>query len=73
MIRPSSNSRHSLSAGPQPPPPYRAPPPLYNNTPPPPSSGSKPYSKFNVSEPNMMPNRHTFNNENGQQAQTNLR
>ena len=57
--------------GPHPPPPYRAPPPaLYPTTP----LSTKPYSKFNVSEPNIVPtNRHTFNNENGPQIQSNLR
>ena len=67
--RPSS-SRPSPAMGPHPPPPYRAPPPLYNNTTP-----SKPYSKFNVSEPNMTlgPTRHTFNAENGHHVQSNLR
>lgn len=60
-------------------PPYRAPPPaLYNNTPPPalpPGSTGKPYSKFNVSEPSIVQQqqRHTFNNENGHQVQSNLR
>lgn len=66
MINSRPSSRPNL--GPYPPPPYRAPPPLYNNTPPP-----KPYSKFNVSEPSITQNRHTFNNENGQQVQSNLR
>ena len=57
--------------GPHPPPPYRAPPPaLYPTSTP---LSSKPYSKFNVSEPNIVPNRHTFNNENGPQVQHNLR
>ena len=74
MIHPTRPSRPSPAmGGPHPPPPYRAPPPLYNTPP------SKPYSKFNVSEPNMgqaQGIRHnTFNNttENGHQIQTNLR
>ena len=75
LAQPQVQPRQS-PMGPHPPPPYRAPPPaLYPGGPP--SVGtplsSKPYSKFNVSEPNMLPNRHTFNNENGPQVQSNLR
>ena len=65
----ASNRPSPNVSGPHPPPPYRAPPPLYNNGP----TQAHPYSKFNVSEPNIVPNRHTFNTENGHQVQTHLR
>ena len=75
------NQPRPQKIGPHPPPPYRAPPPLLHEnggapggpgmmaTP----AGSKPYSKFNVSEPNITPQRHTFNMENGPQVQSHLR
>jgi len=68
------------------PPPYRAPPPGLiptNNTqhpPPPPKGSSLPYSRFNVSEPNIgqyksspVSYRHTINHENSSTVQTNLK
>merc|ERR1719410_2830078 len=59
--------------GPHPPPPYRAPPPLLHENGVGPGSASKAYSKFNVSEPNITPQRHTVNMENGPQVQNHLR
>ena len=74
---PQVQPRQSPMAGPYPPPPYRAPPPALHpispNSSTTPLHTSKPYSKFNVSEPNIVPNRHTFNNENGPQVQSNLK
>jgi len=68
------------------PPPYRAPPPglIPNNNnqhpPPPPKGSSLPYSRFNVSEPNIgqyksspVGYRHTINHENSSAVQTNLK
>ena len=70
------------------PPPYRAPPPQalmqqhgQQHPPPPPKGSALPYSRFNVSDPNIggyksspVPGyRHTINHENSSQVQTNLK
>jgi len=68
------------------PPPYRAPPPgllpttSNQHPPPPPKGASQPYSRFNVSEPNIgqyksspVGYRHTINHENSSAVQTNLK
>jgi len=68
------------------PPPYRAPPPglIPSNSsqhpPPPPKGASLPYSRFNVSEPNIgqyksspVGYRHTINHESSSTVQTNLK
>ena len=77
--------RGSIGGGINMPPPYRAPPPGLiptNNTqhPPPPKGSSLPYSRFNVSEPNIgqyksspVSYRHTINHENSSTVQTNLK
>ena len=73
------NQPRPQKIGPHPPPPYRAPPPLLQENgagmvmTPPGVNQHHPYSKFNISEPNITPQRHTFNMENGPQVQSHLR
>ena len=73
------NQPRPQKIGPHPPPPYRAPPPLMHENgagmvmTPPGVNPHHPYSKFNISEPNITPQRHTFNMENGPQVQSHLR
>ena len=84
-LSPAVGGRGSLGQGINMPPPYRAPPPqalIHGQHPPPPPKGSNlPYSRFNVSDPNIggyksspVPGyRHTINTENSSQVQTNLK
>jgi len=78
--------RGSIGQGINMPPPYRAPPHNMNNNnqqpPPPPKGSNLPYSRFNISEPNVagqyksspIPGyRHTINHEQGSSVQTNLK
>lgn len=87
-LSPAVGGRGSVGGGINMPPPYRAPPPQalmqqhgQQHPPPPPKGSALPYSRFNVSDPNIggyksspVPGyRHTINHENSSQVQTNLK
>ena len=85
-LSPAVGGRGSVGQGINMPPPYRAPPPQAliqhaQHPPPPPKGSALPYSRFNVSDPNIggyksspVPGyRHTINHENSSQVQTNLK